>query len=153
MEFSDPQLQHDRVVCGIDGSLCDSLVAMTGTTQSDSKLKDFLERSTKSEDLHSKAVRGSLEEKRTKYIGTETKPGHSNALTTILRREPCLYDHETFKKAAVLFDALKPPPTDDPLALQIYEGKRRETLLDVQYSSDLEKRVVLTLVFSTLKCK
>ena len=85
--------------------------------------------------------------------GHVTRKVNSKVIAEFFHKEPCLYGHETFKKAAALYEALQHPPVDDPLALHKFEQTRKDSLPDIQFNSDNEKRLVLNLVFSTLKCK
>ena len=85
--------------------------------------------------------------------GHVPKKVDSKVIAEFFHKEPCLYGHETFKMAGTLYEALQHPPVDDPLALHKFEQTRKDSLPDVQFNSDNEKRLVLNLVFSTLKCK
>ena len=85
--------------------------------------------------------------------GHEPRKISSKVIAEFFHKEPSLYGHDTFKIAGALYEALQHPPVDDPLALHKYEQNRKNSMPDIQFTSDNEKRLVLNLVFSTLKCK
>ena len=85
--------------------------------------------------------------------GHEPRKISSKVIAEFFHKEPSLYGHDTFKTAGALYEALQHPPVDDPLALHKFEQKRKNSMPDIQFTSDNEKRLVLNLVFSTLKCK
>ena len=85
--------------------------------------------------------------------GYEPRKISSKVIAEFFQKEPSLYEHATFKIAGALYEALQHPPVDDPLALHKFEQKRKNSMPDIQFTSDNEKRLVLNLVFSTLKCK
>lgn len=86
-------------------------------------------------------------------IGNEPVKKESKYIAEFFHREPCLYSHEVFKKAAELYSAMCHEPRNDPIALRKHQEKQKEKLPELDFQNDNEKRLVLSLVFATLKCK
>ncbi len=94
------------------------------------------------------------------------KPGSISSIdyhkyiNEFFHKEPNLYTHQQFEKAAQLFDHLKRHVNSGPgaenKANQIEELQLNDKLKElppIEFEDEHEKRLTFTLVFQTLKCK
>ena len=85
--------------------------------------------------------------------GYSLKKATSNVMAEFFQKEPCLYGASAFRKAATLFEAFCPPVRREEPQSSSKQQEKRGVALEFDFDSQLEKRQILNLVFSTLKCK
>ena len=81
----------------------------------------------------------------------EKSPEYNRYMREFFHREPCIYNHTNFQRAALIYHALR-GGTRDPM-LDLLGEKPKEILPTIEFEDENEKRLTFSLVFQTLKCK
>ncbi|ELT91030.1 hypothetical protein CAPTEDRAFT_220169 [Capitella teleta] len=82
----------------------------------------------------------------------EQSPEYLLYMKEFFEKEPCLYNHLTYKCAANIYEALRTDfACDDPVQMLLGNGAKRDMTFQENFEDEHTKRLTYRLVFQTLK--